>query len=117
MITTKELKVSSLIGYAISAGKKSGCVRETEIGIGQTSAWKINVLTPQTATAVYFEVVIPAGQPSQQGSPSPIQFVTHYQHSSRQHCNNYALRPSLTTLPKLVLHMLRLLSTKKLRQS
>jgi hypothetical protein len=29
---------------------------ETEIGIGQMSAWKINVITPQTATGVYFEV-------------------------------------------------------------
>ncbi|KAG1831523.1 hypothetical protein EV424DRAFT_1534202 [Suillus variegatus] len=37
--TTKELKVSGLIGHAISAGKKSACVGETEIGIGQTSAW------------------------------------------------------------------------------
>jgi protein transport protein SEC23 len=36
---------------------------ETEIGIGQTSAWKINVITPQTATGVYFKVVTPAGQP------------------------------------------------------
>ncbi|EEB86688.1 hypothetical protein MPER_16266, partial [Moniliophthora perniciosa FA553] len=34
--TTKELKVSGLIGHAISAGKKSACVGETEIGIGQT---------------------------------------------------------------------------------
>ena len=42
----KELKVSGLIGHAISAGKKSGCVGETEIGIGQTSAWSINVITP-----------------------------------------------------------------------
>jgi protein transport protein SEC23 len=36
--TTKELKVSGLIGHAISAGKKSACVGETEIGIGQTAA-------------------------------------------------------------------------------
>ena len=35
--TTKELNVSGLIGHTISAGKKSGCVGETEIGIGQTS--------------------------------------------------------------------------------
>ena len=53
--TTKELKVSGLIGHAISAGKKSPCVGETEIGIGQTSAWKVNAITPRTSTAVYFE--------------------------------------------------------------
>ncbi|KAI6010608.1 hypothetical protein PISMIDRAFT_18801 [Pisolithus microcarpus 441] len=79
--TTKELKVSGLIGYAISAGKKSACVGETEIGIGQTSAWR---LTPRTSTAVYFEVVTPAGQALQPGSRGLIQFVTHYQHSSGQ---------------------------------
>ena len=82
--TTKELKVSGMIGHGISAGKKSPCVGETEIGIGQTSAWKINAITPRTATAVYFEVVTPAGQPLQQGSRGLIQFVTHYQHSSGQ---------------------------------
>ncbi|CCO26911.1 Protein transport protein SEC23 [Rhizoctonia solani AG-1 IB] len=58
--TTKELKVSGLIGHAISANKKSACVGETEIGIAQTSAWKICTLTPRTSTAVYFEVVTPA---------------------------------------------------------
>ena len=46
------------------------------------------MLTPQTAMAVYFEVVTPAGQPLQQGSRGLIQFVTHYQphyqHSSGQ---------------------------------
>ncbi|KAF9648469.1 hypothetical protein BDM02DRAFT_3144262 [Thelephora ganbajun] len=80
--TTKELKVSGLIGHATSANKKSACVGETEIGIGQTSAWNINVITPKTSAAVYFEVVTPAGQPLQQGSRGLIQFVTHYQHSS-----------------------------------
>ncbi|KXN87767.1 Protein transport protein SEC23 [Leucoagaricus sp. SymC.cos] len=82
--TTKELKVSGLIGHAISAGKKSACVGETEIGIGQTSAWKINAITPHTSTGVYFEVVTPAGQPLQPGSRGLIQFITHYQHSSGQ---------------------------------
>jgi len=81
---TKELKVSGLIGHALSANKKSGCVGETEIGIGQTSAWKICSITPRTAAAVYFEVVTPAGQPLQAGSRGLIQFVTHYQHASGQ---------------------------------
>ncbi|CAE6539090.1 unnamed protein product [Rhizoctonia solani] len=83
-LTTKELKVSGLIGHAISANKKSACVGETEIGIAQTSAWKICTLTPRTSTAVYFEVVTPAGQPLQAGSRGLIQFVTHFQHSSGQ---------------------------------
>ncbi|POW19805.1 hypothetical protein PSHT_04243 [Puccinia striiformis] len=60
--TTKELKVSGLIGHAVSSNKKSGCVGETEIGIGQTSAWKICSLTPRTSNAIYFEVVTPAAR-------------------------------------------------------
>ncbi|KIK11768.1 hypothetical protein PISMIDRAFT_19247 [Pisolithus microcarpus 441] len=44
--TTKELKVSGLIGHVILAGKKSACVGETKISIGQTSAWRLNAITP-----------------------------------------------------------------------
>ena len=73
-----------MIGHAVSAQKKSACVGETEIGIGQTSAWKVAALSPKTSTAVYFEVVTPAGQPLQSGSRGLVQFVTHYQHSSGQ---------------------------------
>jgi protein transport protein SEC23 len=54
---TKELKVSGLIGHAVSANKKSASVGETEIGIGGTSAWKLCSLTPKTSVGVYFEVV------------------------------------------------------------
>ncbi|PWN44809.1 putative SEC23 [Ceraceosorus guamensis] len=82
---TKELKVSGLIGHAISANKKSASVGETEIGLGGTSAWKICSVDPRTALGVYFEVVTPAGQPLQPGSRGLIQFVTHYQHASGQY--------------------------------
>lgn len=83
--TTKELKISGVIGHVISANKKSPCVGETEIGIGQTSAWKICSLTPKTSLACYFEVVTPAGQPLQPNQSGLVQFVTHYQHSSGQY--------------------------------
>ena len=83
--TTKELKVSGLIGHALSANKKSACVGETEIGIGGTSAWRLCSLTPRTSEAVYFEVATPAGQPLPPGSRGLIQFVTHYQHASGQY--------------------------------
>lgn len=82
--TTKDLKISGLIGHAVSANKKSGCVGETEIGIGQTSAWKICSITPKTTVGVYFEIATPAGQQVAAGSRGMIQFVTHYQHSSGQ---------------------------------
>ncbi|KAL1921229.1 uncharacterized protein VTP21DRAFT_10945 [Calcarisporiella thermophila] len=83
--TTRELKVSGLIGPAVSANKKSGCVGETEIGIGGTSAWKLCSITPRTTQAVYFEVVNQNGPPVQQGARGLIQFVTYYQHSSGQY--------------------------------
>jgi hypothetical protein len=50
-----------MIGHGISANKKSGCVGETEIGIGGTSAWKIAALSPRTSVGVYFEVVSGSG--------------------------------------------------------
>ncbi|KAG2366035.1 hypothetical protein BDR07DRAFT_1470221 [Suillus spraguei] len=84
--TIKELKVSGLIRHAISAGKKSACISKTEIGIGQTSAWRINSITPKISTAIYFKVVTPAGQPFSHGSRGLIQFVTYYQYSSGQMC-------------------------------
>ncbi|WRT66838.1 protein transporter SEC23 [Kwoniella shivajii] len=85
VLTTKELKISGVIGHVISANKKSQCVGETEIGIGQTSAWKVCSLTPKTSLAVYFEVVTPAGQALSPNQSGLIQFVTHYQHSSGQY--------------------------------
>jgi protein transport protein SEC23 len=95
VLTTKELKISGVIGHAISANKKSACVGETEIGIGQTSAWKLCSLTPKSTLATYFEVVTPAGQPVQANHNGYIQFVTHYQHASGQ----YRLRVTTVARP------------------
>lgn len=81
--TSKELKVSGLIGHAVSNNKKSACVGETEIGIGQTSSWKIGSLSPKSSYGVYFEIVTPAGTPmGPENQLGLIQFVTHYQHPS-----------------------------------
>ncbi|KAF9437263.1 GTPase-activating protein S23 [Entomortierella beljakovae] len=80
--TTKELKICGLIGHAVSANKKTASVGETEIGIGNTSAWKMCGVTPKTTNGVYFEVVTQQGQSLQPGSRGLVQFVTHYQHSS-----------------------------------
>ncbi|KAI9302960.1 hypothetical protein BJ944DRAFT_110559 [Cunninghamella echinulata] len=82
--TTRELKVCGLIGHSISGNKKSSYVGETEIGIGNTSQWKICSLTPKTTNGIYFEVVNQPTAPLQPGSRGLIQFVTHYQHASGQ---------------------------------
>lgn len=84
--TTKELKVSGLIGHAISLGNKSTYVGETEIGIGGTSTWKMAGLMPRSSFGIYFEIVSQAATAANmrgnQGPQGSIQFTTHYTHSS-----------------------------------
>jgi protein transport protein SEC23 len=77
--------VCGLIGQAVSSNKKSTCVGETEIGIGNTSAWKMCSITPKTTVGIYFEVVNQPTAPLAPGSRGLVQFVTHYQHSSGQY--------------------------------
>ncbi|KAJ3351093.1 GTPase-activating protein S23 [Allomyces javanicus] len=86
VVTSKELKVSGLIGDASSAQRKAANVGETEIGLGGTSAWKFGTVTPRTSVAVYFEMTNNPAQatPVPPGSRGLIQFLTHYQHSSGQ---------------------------------
>ncbi|KAI8088779.1 protein transporter SEC23 [Halteromyces radiatus] len=82
--TSREIKVCGMIGHVISNKKKTACVGETEIGIGNTSSWKMCSITPNTTNAIYFEVVNQPTAPLQPGSRGLIQFVTHYQHASGQ---------------------------------
>ncbi|KAJ2489629.1 GTPase-activating protein S23 [Coemansia sp. RSA 2050] len=83
--TTKELKVCGLIGPGISANKKTAIVSDTEIGIGNTSAWRLAAVSPSTTVGIYFEVANQQSQALQPGSRGLIQFVTTYQHSSGQY--------------------------------
>ncbi|KAK6355230.1 GTPase-activating protein S23 [Orbilia brochopaga] len=87
VLTTKELKITGLIGHAISLNKKSSSVGETECGIGNTCSWKLCGITPTSTVATYFEVAGQAGPPAHQQVPQKglIQFLTYYQHSSGQY--------------------------------
>ncbi|PSN63985.1 protein transport protein SEC23 [Corynespora cassiicola Philippines] len=87
VITSRELKVTGLIGHAVSLNKKSVSVGETECGIGNTCSWKMCGIDPEASYGIYFEI---AGQ----GAPSQIQpgvqkgmmqFLTYYQHSAGQY--------------------------------
>lgn len=82
--TTREIKVCGLIGPAVSLNKKSACVSETEIGTGNTSAWKLCGINPKTTVALYFEIVNQPNAPGPQSQRGMMQFVSHYQHSSGQ---------------------------------
>jgi protein transport protein SEC23 len=87
VVTTKELKVTGLIGHAVSLNKKSSSVGETECGIGNTSAWKMCGIDPTASYGVYFEIANQGGPtPTQQGPQrGMVQFLTYYQHSSGQY--------------------------------
>ncbi|TGZ83217.1 hypothetical protein EX30DRAFT_317252 [Ascodesmis nigricans] len=87
VLTTKELKVTGLIGHAVSLNKKSVSVGETEVGIGNTCSWKMCGITPSSSFATYFETAAQAGpaQPQQGPQKGLIQFLTYYQHSSGQY--------------------------------
>ncbi|EMC97458.1 hypothetical protein BAUCODRAFT_33174 [Baudoinia panamericana UAMH 10762] len=88
VLTTKELKVTGLIGHAISLNKKSSSVGETECGIGNTCSWKMCSIDPAASYGIYFEIASqggPAAAAMQQGQQKGlIQFLTYYQHSAGQ---------------------------------
>ena len=80
-ITSAQLKVTGLIGHAVSLNKKSTSVGETECGIGNTCSWKMPGIDPQSSYGIYFEIANQAGQtshPQGQGK-GLIQFLTYYQ--------------------------------------
>jgi len=88
VLTTKELKVTGLIGHAVSLGKKSSSVGETECGIGNTCSWKMCSIDPAASYGIYFEIAGQGGPAAgmQQGPQKGlIQFLTYYQHSAGQY--------------------------------
>jgi protein transport protein SEC23 len=86
VLTTKELKVTGLIGHAVSLNKKSSSVGETECGIGNTCSWKMCGIDPAASYGIYFEIANQAGPTAMQQVPrAMMQFLTYYQHSSGQY--------------------------------
>ncbi|KAF2998147.1 GTPase-activating protein S23 [Curvularia kusanoi] len=86
VLTTKELKVTGLIGHAVSNNKKSVSVGETECGIGNTCSWKMCGIDPESSYGIYFEIAGQGGPNQMQAGPQKgmMQFLTYYQHSSGQ---------------------------------
>ncbi|KFY87807.1 hypothetical protein V500_06746 [Pseudogymnoascus sp. VKM F-4518 (FW-2643)] len=86
VLTTKELKVTGLIGHAVSMNKKSTSVGETECGIGNTCSWKMCSIDPSSSYGIYFEIASQGGPAQHQQTPQKgmLQFLTYYQHSSGQ---------------------------------
>jgi protein transport protein SEC23 len=84
VLTSRELKVCGAIGHLSSINKQSASVAETEIGIGNTCAWKICGLDSNSTFAVYFEVVNQHTNPIPPGQTGLIQFTTQYQNQLGQ---------------------------------
>ncbi|KAL9098728.1 MAG: hypothetical protein Q9163_005663 [Psora crenata] len=86
VLATKELKVTGLIGHAISLHKKSPLVGDTECGIGNTCSWKMCGIDPTASYGIYFEIANQGGPAQHQQVPQKgmMQFLTYYQHSSGQ---------------------------------
>jgi protein transport protein SEC23 len=78
--TSRELKVSGVIGNASSMNVKSANVSENELGMGGSSQYRLCSLSPQHSYGVFFDVVNTQQLPP--NSQSYIQFITHYQHAS-----------------------------------
>ena len=87
VLTTKELKVTGLIGHAVSLNKKSPSVGETECGIGNTCSWKMCGIDPEASYGIYFEIASQGGPNQLQQGPQKgmMQFLTYYQHSAGQY--------------------------------
>lgn len=81
---SRELKIEGGIGSCVSLNVKNGSVSDTEIGMGNTSQWKMCTLTPSSSMAFFFEVVNQHAAPIPHGGRGCMQFITQYQHSSGQ---------------------------------
>ncbi|KAL0481516.1 protein transport protein SEC23 [Acrasis kona] len=77
---SQEIKICGAIGPLTSMNVKNNHVSETELGYGNTNAWKLNSLMPTSTIAFYFDIV---NQTTNPGSPFRFfQYLTSYQHPS-----------------------------------
>lgn len=81
---SRELKIEGGIGSCVSLNAKNASVSDTEVGMGNTSQWKLCTLSPSSTMAFFYEVVNQHAAPIPQGGRGCIQFITQYQHSSGQ---------------------------------
>ncbi|KAL7057158.1 hypothetical protein AAHC03_019138 [Spirometra sp. Aus1] len=82
--TSRDLKVSGCIGSCFSANVKTGCTSDNEVGIGHTSVWRLNGLTPASTFGIFFDVTNQHQAPLPPGGRGYVQIVTQYQHASGQ---------------------------------
>lgn len=83
---SNEVKVCGVIGPVTSMNRKGNNVTENIIGEGNTNAWKINAIHPNTTLAFYFDVVNQQN-PASMNTPAIrcFQYITAYQHPSGEY--------------------------------
>ncbi len=85
VLTSREFKVCGAIGPCASLNKKTSYVGENEIGVGNTSAWRMCGLDQKTTVALYFECTNQQGGNIPPGSMRHFQFLTRYQHPTGEY--------------------------------
>eukprot|EP00892_Ulva_mutabilis_P000729 jgi/Ulvmu1/10657/UM066_0038.1 len=77
------LAVAGAIGPLASLEQRGGSTSEPAIGLGDTTAWKLNALGPETAAALFFRPTA-KGKDKAPAGGSPLVFQTRlaYQHPS-----------------------------------
>ncbi|XP_070493724.1 protein transport protein Sec23A [Chironomus tepperi] len=81
---SRELKIEGGIGPCVSLNIKNSSVSENEVGMGNTTQWKLCTVSPNSTMAFFFEVANQHAAPIPQGGRGCLQFITQYQHSSGQ---------------------------------
>eukprot|EP01006_Ploeotia_vitrea_P011244 TRINITY_DN29942_c1_g1_i1.p2 TRINITY_DN29942_c1_g1~~TRINITY_DN29942_c1_g1_i1.p2 ORF type:complete len:776 (+),score=419.17 TRINITY_DN29942_c1_g1_i1:24-2330(+) len=82
VLTSREFKVAGAIGTAGSLERKSNSVSESTIGVGDTSAWVLGGLYPNSTVSFYFDIVNSSAQVLNDGRQAYLQIVTRYRHAS-----------------------------------
>eukprot|EP00180_Rhodochaete_pulchella_P001270 Plantae.Rhodophyta-Rhodochaete_pulchella.ctg2081.p1 GENE.Plantae.Rhodophyta-Rhodochaete_pulchella.ctg2081~~Plantae.Rhodophyta-Rhodochaete_pulchella.ctg2081.p1 ORF type:complete len:477 (+),score=80.33 Plantae.Rhodophyta-Rhodochaete_pulchella.ctg2081:45-1475(+) len=86
IVCSREFKIAGVIGPVASLNKQTAYVsQEMEVGIGNTSAWRLCSLDPSTTIAAYFDITNQHSNPIPEGQYRYIQFKTTYQHASGQY--------------------------------
>jgi protein transport protein SEC23 len=80
--TSREFKVSGMIGAGTSLNKHGPMVSDLEVGKGGTNVWSLGALSPDTTVAVYFDVTNNGNNPLPESKRRFVQFLTKYQTST-----------------------------------
>jgi len=82
VLTSREFKVSGIIGPVSSLHRAGPNVSDVQIGVGGTSAWGLGGFDSQTTYALYFDVTNPGTSTLPQGKRRYMQLLTRYQHAN-----------------------------------